>query len=81
MWEYHMKVDGFRRSEDRQWHKVRVLASIMLSPHAKKGKRIKPEDLISLSDEVKKAHMSKEAVKKDVEVKMKAYRKHKRKHG
>lgn len=74
-----MKVDGFRRSQDRQWHKVRVLASILLAPHSKK--RIKPEDLISLSDEVKRAHMSKDRIEKDVEVKMKAYRKHKRKHG
>lgn len=75
MWEYHMRLDGFKRSEDRAWYKIGALAALMLSPYSKK--KLQPEDLLNLDG--KKRKMSKERIKADVENKMKAYRKHKQK--
>lgn len=55
LWEYGLRAEGFDRAEQREWHRVRVLASILLQPHLKKGKSVKPSDLIKLpSDNMKK---------------------------
>lgn len=47
------------------WHKVRVLASIVIQPHLKKT--IRPEDLIQLPDDVKKPTMTREEIAEDVQ--------------
>lgn len=73
--EFNCAVEAYKQNDRDEWHKVRVLASILLSPHVKKGKKVRPEDLIHLPDDVKKPAMSKERVQADVQRKMKAYRK------
>lgn len=71
-WEFQQRMEGKRHQEERDWHKIRVLAALLLSPHSKK--EIKPESLIRLDGE-ESQQMSKEDIQKDVEMKMKAYRK------
>ena len=65
---------GHKHKEDRDWHKTRVMASILLQPHLKKGKRIKPEDLIQLGGDVKHI-MTPEQRKADMDRKMKLVKK------
>jgi hypothetical protein len=48
LWEFHLRMEGYNRKRDESWHKVRVLASLLLQPHLKKGKKIRPEDILSL---------------------------------
>jgi hypothetical protein len=50
-------IDGFYELEQlrqqQEWERTRWLAAVMLSPHAKKGKTIKPTDLIKFDWEKK----------------------------
>lgn len=79
MFELNMKLEASAERENRDWHKIRVLASMLLQPHLRKGKRLKPEDLISLPDDVKIPNsMPREERIKDVNRAMKIW---KRKHG
>lgn len=48
LWEYALRSKGFDRQQEREWHKIRVLASMLLQPHLRKGKKIQPQDLIKL---------------------------------
>ena len=47
------------------WHKIRVLASIVIQPHLKKT--IRPEDLIQLPEDVKKPTMTRAEIAEDVQ--------------
>lgn len=61
-------------------HQTRLLASILLQPHAKKGQRIRPSDLFELpSDRDAKQltrRMTSEQVASDIKMKLQAYGKH-----
>lgn len=48
LWEFHLRIEGYNRRRDESWHKIRVLASLLLQPHLKKGKKLRPEDILSL---------------------------------
>lgn len=41
-------MEGYQRMRNESWHRLRVLASLLLQPHLKKGKKIRPEDILSL---------------------------------
>lgn len=69
MWEVMQRMEGLAKKDRQQWHKIRVLAAILLSPHSKK--RIRPEDIINLPDEVKKP-IDKECIQRDIQRKTKA---------
>lgn len=47
---FRIKLEGLRSAQTQQfrneWERTRWLATIILSPHAKKGKGVKPKDLI-----------------------------------
>lgn len=47
---FRIKLEGTREAQTQEyrneWERTRWLATIILSPHAKKGKGIKPADLI-----------------------------------
>ena len=47
---FYYKVDGFweffDQKEKMDWERTRWLGMMILQPHMKKGKRIKPKDLI-----------------------------------
>jgi hypothetical protein len=47
---FRIKLEGIREAQTQdyrnEWERTRWLATIILSPHAKKGKGIKPTDLI-----------------------------------
>ena len=47
---FRIKLEGIREAQTQEfrndWERTRWLATIILSPHAKKGKAIKPKDLI-----------------------------------
>jgi len=47
---FRIKLEGIRNAQTQQfrneWERTRWLATIILSPHAKKGRPIKPKDLI-----------------------------------
>jgi hypothetical protein len=77
IFELNRKMEAFSRKEDRDWHKLRVLATILVSPHSKK--RIKPKDLIKIPsiDEVSipKPTMSREDRKKQVDKAMRIWKK------
>jgi len=53
LWEFHLRQDGYKRRRYEEWHKIRVLASLLLQPHLKKGKKVRPEDLVSLPSDKK----------------------------
>jgi hypothetical protein len=48
---FRIKLEGLRNAQTQQfrndWERTRWLATIILSPHAKKGRAIKPKDLIT----------------------------------
>jgi hypothetical protein len=48
---FRIKLEGIRNAQTQQfrneWERTRWLATIVLSPHAKKGRPIKPKDLIT----------------------------------
>ena len=48
---FRIKLEGLRNAQTQQfrndWERTRWLATIVLSPHAKKGRPIKPKDLIT----------------------------------
>lgn len=48
--EFKNMLKGFEQlnvfNNREEWERTRVLASLLLSPHAKKGKSIKPTDLL-----------------------------------
>ena len=73
LWEFNLKADGYRRLENKSWHKLRVLATILISPHLKKGRTIKPEDLIPLPDDIKKPVMSADEIQADITRKLRSY--------
>lgn len=47
--EYSNKLTGFEKLENKrdrdQWEKFRLLATTLITPHTKKGKPIRPEQL------------------------------------
>lgn len=73
LWEFNKKAEGYRRIENKAWHKLRVLATILISPHLKKGATIRPEDLIALPDDIKKPVMSFEQIQDDITRKLSIY--------
>ncbi len=48
---FRIKLEGIRYAQTQQfrneWERTRWLATVILSPHAKKGKGVKPKDLIT----------------------------------
>ena len=38
--------EHFELKEKIEWERIRWLATIMLQPHTKKGRRLKPQDLM-----------------------------------
>jgi hypothetical protein len=61
-WEYssmrdiHYMIRGYYRRVEReqrdQLNNTRILASVLLTPHMPKGKRLTPQDIIKFPDEV-----------------------------
>ena len=58
MYEMKRHFEYSQRQDEKQWHKVRVLASMLLQPHVRQGKTIKPQDLIVLPNDIKKPRIS-----------------------
>ena len=58
---FRIKLDGLREAQTQdfrnEWERTRWLATIILSPHAKKGKGIKPKDLIEFEWEKPKLNV------------------------
>lgn len=52
LYEFRVRADGHAKREEAEWHRLRVLATLLLSPHTKKGAKIKPSDLIALPSDV-----------------------------
>jgi hypothetical protein len=54
---FRIKLEGVRNAQTQQfrneWERTRWLATVMLSPHGKKGRPIKPKDLITFDWEKK----------------------------
>ena len=71
VYELNRRMEWYSRKEDAMWHKIRVLASIVIQPHLKKT--IRPEDLIQLPDDVKKPTMTREEISEDVQRKTKEF--------
>jgi hypothetical protein len=46
--ELFLRIGAFNKAESRQWHKIRVMAAIYLNSIKKRGKTIKPQDIIQL---------------------------------
>lgn len=76
-YEFSQLVRAYDRRQEMDWHRIRVLASIIIQPHMKKGRRIRPQDLIPLPSDVKepKRQMSKDQVDADVDRKIKLFKK------
>jgi len=70
MYEVSRRFEQYVKTEERQWHKIRVLGAMILQPHSKKT--IRPESLIPLRSDTRST-MSPEERKKDVEQKLKFY--------
>lgn len=66
MYELNKHFEWHQREDESQWHKIRVLASLLMQPHLKKGKDIRPQDLIPLPNDIKKPKMSKDNMLKDI---------------
>ena len=45
--EYYNNID--QAKQQAAWERSRFIAHILLQPHAKKGSRIKPEDIVQFS--------------------------------
>ncbi len=58
---FRLKLEGMREAQFQQykneWERTRWLATIVLSPHQKKGKGIKPRDLIEFEWEKPKLNV------------------------
>ena len=58
---FRIKLEGLREAQTQQfrndWERTRWLATIILSPHAKKGKGIKPTDRIKFDWEQPKMNV------------------------
>ena len=58
---FRIKLEGLREAQTQdfrnEWERTRWLATIILSPHAKKGKGIKPKDLIEFEWEKPKLNV------------------------
>lgn len=52
---FHHRITGFYELENQRnrqaWERTRWLAAILLQPHARKGKTIRPTDLLKFQDE------------------------------
>ena len=66
MYEMNRHFEYSQRQDEKQWHKVRVLASLLMQPHLKKGKKISPQDLIPLPNDIKSVRMSDERLIEDI---------------
>ena len=66
MYEINRHFEYSQIQDEKQWHKVRVLASLLIQPHMKKGKSIRPQDLIPLPNDIKKTHLSEGNMVKDI---------------
>lgn len=77
MYEYTRLMRGEAKRREFALHQTRLLASILLQPHAKRGQRIKPTDLFELpgDKEIKPItkRMSTEAIRADIERKLTVY--------
>ena len=58
---FAIKLEGLRNAQTQQfrndWERTRWLATILLSPHTKKGKCVKPTDLIKFEWEKSKLNV------------------------
>lgn len=66
---FHYKVDGFwecfDQKEKMDWERTRWLGMMIMQPHMKKGKRIKPKDLMVFPWEKKEpVKLNKDELKK-----------------
>lgn len=66
MYEINRHFEYSQIQDEKQWHKVRVLASLLMQPHMKKGKSIRPQDLIPLPNDVKRTRMSTDNMVQDI---------------
>ena len=64
--EFNLRSKAFLRNDEEQWHKVRVLVSLLMQPHLKKGKSIRPQDLIPLPNDIKKPRISEDDMIADI---------------
>jgi hypothetical protein len=66
--QYYNKLSGFEKLETKrerdQWEKFRLLATTLISPHTKKGRTVRPEQLWPFDWDIKKPaeKMSKEKI-------------------
>ena len=65
IYELNRHMEWFKQKDDSLWHKIAVMSSILIQPHVKK--RIKPQDLIKIGEDVRKPEMSKEQIAEAVE--------------
>jgi hypothetical protein len=77
--EFFLKQHGFNdqveRNERNQWEMIRWQTAYLLQPHMKKGKKMKPTDLIKFPWEEKKSKSRAEILKnrKEMEYYAKLY--------
>lgn len=60
VYELNRHMEWFKQKDDSLWHKIAVMSSIIIQPHVRK--RIKPEDLIRIGEDVRKSEMSNEQI-------------------
>ena len=53
--EFVRRRKGYERRVEQDWHKTRVLISWLTAPHMAKGKTLRPEEIIKLPMDSKKA--------------------------
>ena len=56
--------DMLKHKERNEWERTRYLATVILQPHTKQGKTIKPTDLFKFEDERSKENITLEERKK-----------------
>lgn len=76
VWEFNHRVKGVRDRRLDDLRDLRWMVSSLLSPHLKKGTRLRPSDLLPLPDDVAPPKMSAERIKADVENKTRIFFKH-----
>ena len=58
--DFQLAAEGFFNLEERrqqsEWERMRWLGALLLSPHAKKGQSIKPQDIATFPWEKKPKH-------------------------
>lgn len=75
VWEFNQHIEAYKKNEQDEWHKVRVLGTFILRPHLKKGSRLKPSDLIPLPDDVKQVRsMDDRRAESDIERKLNMFK-------